>query len=178
MYDFDFLMSGVLVAVCLGAAWFDVRESRIPNALTVSALLAALALRAAGGAGLASGLAGAGVAFACALPFFLVGGLGGGDAKLLAAVGGFLGMERVFTALFLTALVGGLMGVVVMLRKRATVETMANLRTIFASFGTGTFTGWKRDGESRAAVTLDTPGAITVPYGVAIAAGALLAWFV
>lgn len=172
------LMPAALVAVCLAAVWFDVRESRIPNGLTLGALGAALALRVAGPASFVDGLAGAGIAFAVALPFFLVGGLGGGDAKFLAAVGAFVGLERVFTALFLTAVVGGAMGIFVMLRKRAVTQTMANLKTIFMTLGPGTFTGWKRDGESRAAVTLETPGAITVPYGVAIAAGALLARFV
>lgn len=172
------LIPVVLVATCGAAVWFDLRENRIPNALTLGALALALALRAAGAGGFVDGLAGAGVAFAIALPFFLVGGLGGGDVKFLAAAGALVGLERVFTALFLTAVVGGAMGILVMLRKRAVSQTMANLRTIFVTFGKGTFTGWKRDGESRAAVTLDTPGAITVPYGVAIAAGALLAWFV
>lgn len=171
------LIPVVLVVACAGAVWFDLRDNRIPNALTVGTLGLALALRAVGPAGFLDGLAGAGVAFGIALPFFLVGGLGGGDAKFLAAVGALVGLERVFTALFLTAVVGGVMGLFVMLRKGAVSQTWANLRTIVATFGRGTFTGWKRDGESRAAVTIDTPGAITVPYGVAIATGALLAWF-
>lgn len=174
----DSMLAVLLVLVCAAAAWFDVRENRIPNVLTLGTLILALALRAAGQAGLVDGLAGAGIAFGIALPFFLVGGLGGGDAKLLAAVGALVGLDRVFTALFLTAVVGGAMGIFMMLKKGAVLQTMANLRTILMTFGRGTFTGWKRDGESRAAVTLDTPGVITVPYGVAIAAGGLLSWFV
>lgn len=174
----DTLLATLLVIACAAAVWFDVRENRIPNVLTLGTLILALALRAAGQASLIDGLAGAGIAFAIALPFFLVGGLGGGDAKLLAAVGALVGLDRVFMALFLTAVVGGAMGIFVMLRKGAVTQTMANLKTIMLTMGRGTFTGWKRDGESQAAVTLDTPGVITVPYGVAIAAGALLAWFV
>lgn len=173
----DSLIPAVLVASCAAAVWFDVREKRIPNALTLGTLAAALLLRALGAGTLGDGFAGAGIAFAIALPFFLVGGLGGGDAKFLAAIGALMGVDRVFTALFLTAVIGGAMGIFVMLRRRAFTETMANLRTIFLTLGRGTLSGWKRDGESRAAVTLETPGVITVPYGVAIAAGALLAWF-
>lgn len=167
-----------LVAACAAAVWYDVREHRIPNALTLGALTAALLLRAPGGlADVGAGLAGAGIAFAIALPFFLVGGMGGGDAKFLAAVGAFVGLDRVFAALFFTAVVGGVMGIFMMLRHRAVSQTMANLRTIFMTLGPGTFTGWKRDGESKAAVTLETPGVLTVPYALAISAGALLAWF-
>ncbi len=173
----DALIPTVLVAACAAAIWFDVRENRIPNALTLGALAVALALRAVGPGSLGDGLAGAGVAFAIGLPFFLVGGLGGGDVKLLTAIGALVGLDRIFAALFWTAVVGGAMGIFMMLRKKAVPQTMANLRTIFMTFGRGTFTGWRRDGESRAAVTLDTPGAVTIPYGVAIAAGALVAWF-
>lgn len=166
-----------LVATCAVAAWFDVRENRLPNWLTVSALAVALALRTALGWGeLGTGALGAGICFALALPFFLVGGAGGGDVKLLTAVGAFLGPGRLPTALFVMAMAGGAMAAVAILRRGALSEVWANLRTIRSTFGSKTFTGW-RGRESEAALTLDSPGAITVPYGVAIAAGALAGWF-
>lgn len=172
-------MGVALCAVCLGAMWFDVRERRLPNALTVGAFAGAILLRAPLGLGaLADGLLGALLGFGLALPFFLVGGLGGGDVKLLAAVGAFLGPRDLWFALLVMALVGGVMAVVVILRHRAVAQTLVNLRAIFAGFGAGTFSGWRGGKESRAAVTLETPGVLTVPYGVAIAAGALTAWFV
>lgn len=170
------VLGGLLVAVALAAVWFDVRERRIPNALTVGALGLALVLRATLGAGeLVAGLTGAAIGFGLALPFFLVGGLGGGDVKLLAAMGAFLGPGRIWFALLVMALVGGVMAVFVIARNRAFRDTAANLHAIFATFGSRTFTGWKGEG-SGAAVTLETPGVLTVPYGVAIAAGAIGAW--
>lgn len=122
------------------------------------------------------GLLGAGLAFALSLVFFLTGGMGGGDVKLLAAVGAFLGPARLWSALLVMALAGGLMAAWVILRRGAVPETAANLRTIFATFGRRTFTGWKGS-EGEAALTLETPGALTVPYGVAIAVGAVVGWF-
>ncbi len=172
------MLGGLLVAVALSAVWFDVRERRIPNALTVGALGLALLLRATLGAGeLVAGLTGAAIGFGLALPFFLVGGLGGGDVKLLAAVGAFLGPGRIWFALLVMALVGGVMAVFVIARNRAFRDTAANLHAILATFGSRTFTGWKGEG-SGAAVTLETPGVLTVPYGVAIAAGAIGSWLV
>ncbi len=171
-------MGVALCAACFAAAWFDVRERRVPNALTLGAFAIAILLRAPLGLdALADGLLGTLLGFGLALPFFLVGGLGGGDVKLLAAVGAFLGPRDLWFALLVMALVGGVMAVFVILKHRAIAQTAVNLRAIFASFGAATFSGWKGR-ESRAAVTLETPGVLTVPYGVAIAAGALTAWFV
>ncbi len=172
------LMGGVLSAVALAAIWFDVREQRLPNALTVGALVMALLLRVPDGlAGLGGGLAGAGIGFALALPFFLTGGLGGGDVKLLTAVGAFLGPQRIWFALLVMALVGGVMAMLMIMKHRAFRQTLSNLHAIITTFGARTFSGWK-GAESGAAVTLDTPDVLTVPYGVAIAVGAVTSWFV
>lgn len=176
-WTWELVSSATLVGVCLVAVWFDVRERRIPNLLTVGGFGIALLLRIPSGAeAIGSGLLGGLVGFGVALPFFLVGGLGGGDAKLLAAVGAFLGPARMWTALLVMAFAGGLMALAAIARRRAFQQTAVNLVTIFTTFGRKTFTGWKGE-ESEAAVTLDTPGVITVPYGVAIAAGALAGWF-
>lgn len=164
-----------LIGLALAASWFDLRERRVPNWLTVSGLAVALFLRAPGGLGeVGLGLAGAAICFAVALPFFLVGGLGGGDVKLLTAVGAFLGPVQIWMALFVMAMAGGLMALVVIVKNGAIRQTMANLHTIFLSFGRKSFRGWKGEGS---AVTLETPGALTVPYAVAISAGALWGWF-
>lgn len=171
-------MGIALCAVAAGSVWFDLRERRLPNALTVGALALALVLRVPIGLGaLVDGLLGALIGLGLALPFFLVGGLGGGDVKLLAAVGAFLGPRDIWFALLVMALVGAVMAIAVIVRHRALGRTAANLRTIIVTFGRRTFTGWK-GAESEAPVTLETEGVLTVPYGVAIAAGALVSWFV
>ena len=171
------LTGTAMATVAVVGAGFDMAQHRIPNWLTVGGLVLGLALRAPlGWSGLGAGLAGAGVCLLLSLPLFLVGGAGGGDVKFLTALGAFLGLDRVPEALFVMAMVGGLMAVVAIVRRGSIAELTANFRTIFSTFGKKTFTGWKGE-DSEAALTIDSPGAVTVPYGVAIAAGALAGWF-
>lgn len=78
-----------LLLVLMTAALTDLRRNRIPNWLTYSALLIGLTLQSVflGMDGLTTALAGAAVGLAIFLPFYLTGGMGAGDVKLMAAVG-------------------------------------------------------------------------------------------
>jgi len=155
-----------LVAFAGMAAHGDLRTRTIPNWLTFSFLGIALVLRSFGGhAALLDGLAGAGIALGFALPLFVLGALGGGDGKLLMGVGAMLGVDQLWTALLATAIVGGAMAAAEMVRKRAVLGTLISVHSLLAQPHPGA--GWK---------TIRTPGSITIPYGVAIAAGALIAW--
>lgn len=159
-----------IVALAVLAAWWDIRTRRIPNALTLTGFVVALGLRALGGFDeVTAGLLGALVAFGVSVPLFVVRGLGAGDVKLLTACGAFLGPGRLLNALLITAIVGGLMALIAILRRGALVQTLRNCRDIVLA----TFSPARR----AEIPTLSSPGAITVPYGVAIAIGALAAWF-
>ena len=46
-------------------------------------------------------------------------GMGGGDVKLLAMIGAFLGWQSVFVTLMVASLIGSLIGVALMLYQRA-----------------------------------------------------------
>jgi prepilin peptidase CpaA len=135
-----------LTVVVVLAVASDLRTRRIPNVLTVSGLGVALALRAVMGVdALLAGLVGGAIALGLTLPLVMLGGLGGGDSKLLVAVGAFLGPAGLPMALLVTALSGGVMAL-------GLVVYPEPLRT------------------------LGTPGAIAIPYGVAIGAGAIAGW--
>lgn len=92
----------VLVALTAIAAVLDVREQRIPNALTYPGIALGLIVNAAGyGPGRQAGWAGLEFALqgllACGgvmLLCFAFLGVGGGDVKLMAMIGAFLGAER------------------------------------------------------------------------------------
>ena len=86
------------IATGAGASIWDVRTRRIPNALTFGSAAVALAFHAFDAGSLralpvavAWSVAGWIVGFLLFLPVFLLGGMGAGDVKLLAALGAWLG---------------------------------------------------------------------------------------
>lgn len=159
----------------LVAAWSDLRHQRIPNILvfpgTLLALLAHVTLPAGdgflsslpGAQGIAGSLAGLACALLVWLPFYLIRAVRAGDVKLLAMVGAFLGPREIWWALFFTAIAGGLLAIVVAIRRAVLGRLWQNLRQIFWNF----FLAFHR-----------MPGqpvtsAAQLPYGVAIATGSI-----
>ncbi|NIT87382.1 MAG: hypothetical protein GWO36_10830 [Gemmatimonadetes bacterium] len=111
---------------------------------------------------------GGALGFALGILLFAAGAMGAGDAKLLVTVGSFLGLDAFLRCLPLIGGFGGLLALAVTFRNGTLIPTLLRFRELlfyFVSFG--------RIGERR---TLATPGAVTVPYGVAVAAGAAMAW--
>ena len=97
-----------LGAILAFAAAWDLATARIPNWLTLSAAAGAVAWHATvgGGKGLLVSACGWLVGVALLLLPWALGGLGAGDAKLMAAVGAFLGPKGCLAAFLGTALVG------------------------------------------------------------------------
>jgi prepilin peptidase CpaA len=161
------LLDGAVLAALLGA-WFDVISARIPNRLTYPAILTALAVRFAllGWHGLLEGLFGL---FLCGGAFFLlfvIHAMGGGDVKLMAAVGAWVGYRNAGIALIVCALSGGLiaLGYVVVLKRYRT--TFSNVAAVIRFHATR---GLRENPE----LNLSSANTVRMPYGVAIAAGAV-----
>jgi prepilin peptidase CpaA len=164
------IASAALAALLGLAAWFDLRCRRIPNVLTVAGLGVALLLRGVlGVSALVDGVEGAGLALLLSLPPFSLGMLGGGDVKLLVAVGGFMGPVRLIGAFLMIALVGGALALLEALRRRA-------LRKV-ASRSFAVVTSLMFLGRFGYRPTLESQSAMTVPYGLAIGVGSLAWWF-
>jgi prepilin peptidase CpaA len=116
------------------------------------------------------GVTGAVLAFVLCLPFFVLGVLGGGDAKLLMAVGAFTGPKDLLMAMLVIASLGGILGAIDAMRKGILLPVLHNCGDILKH--------WATLGHRGANRTLTSAGALAIPYGVAIGAGSLLWWFV
>lgn len=110
-------LAGLLIA----AAWQDMRTLHIGNGLSIAIVAlfvgwAVIGLIAGSYTLLAFGLSIACAAglFAVGVAAFAAGILGGGDVKILAAVGLFAGPAQVVDLLLVTALAGGLLGIAVL----------------------------------------------------------------
>jgi prepilin peptidase CpaA len=86
----------------------DLWHRRIPNPLCGLLLLIGTlsAVLSHGWSGLVDGLSGAALAFVVFLIPYLMGGLGGGDVKLMAGFGALTGLHGVVPALILAAVAG------------------------------------------------------------------------
>lgn len=159
----------VLAGILAAAVWFDVRDHRIPNWVTAGGAVLALAVRAfAGLEPLQAGLLGLGFGFAIGMALWVAGAMGAGDGKMLAAVGAAVGLDLFLLCLPLIGAAGGALALWASYRSGTLFATLLRFRELAFWIVTA-----GRVGERR---TLATPGAVTVPYGVAVAAGAVMAW--
>lgn len=99
----------VLVGLMVLAALIDLQESRVPNWVSALVLLSGLGFCVAGFTPLSFLQATGGIAVGLAgfLPFYVVGGMGAGDVKLMAASGSFLGPLEALYAIAATLIIGG-----------------------------------------------------------------------
>jgi prepilin peptidase CpaA len=120
------ISTGLLLTLVAIAGITDIRSRKIPNLVTYPGLAAALALNLAtiwfsesvveawqpliGWVGWRDSLSGLAVCGLFMLVCFVFFGIGGGDVKLLAMMGAFLGLEHGLEALLWTFILGGCLG--------------------------------------------------------------------
>jgi prepilin peptidase CpaA len=154
------------LVVALVACITDLRTRRIPNALTFGAALAAFAFGAisAGWSGLGSSLAGWAAGLAVFLPFFLLRGIGGGDVKLMAALGAWLGPVGALWVGVFAAIAGGPMAVIVAASKGYVKRAFSNVWSLL--------TFWRVMGlRAHPGLTLENASAPRLPYALPIFVG-------
>ncbi len=106
-------VGALLALACIS----DLRTRRIPNALTFSAVAAALLFHFVTGGVTAAGwsLVGCVVGALLFFPMFALRGMGAGDVKLLAAVGAWLGPWQIAIVALTTSIAGGVIALAVAL---------------------------------------------------------------
>jgi prepilin peptidase CpaA len=157
-----------LIPLAALVIYYDVRYRRIPNAFVLATLISGLTLNFAMG-GLNGGLNSlGGCVFAFILMFMLhvFGAMGAGDVKLFAAVGSVIGAQLVLPTFIVVILTGGLLALITTLRSGIFGTTMHRVLQIFV----GLLPGWQMP---KFSVPADRR--FTIPYGVAITIGAIIA---
>ena len=130
----------VLLVVLLTAATFDILYRRIPNWLTVSGVVLGIAMNTLIGtpeAGIGFSLAGLAVAFGIYAALYALRAMGAGDVKLMAAVGALIGWERWFGVFFVTALIGGVMAMILVISRGRLQKTFFNVGFILSEMKSG-----------------------------------------
>lgn len=158
-------------ALLLAGCVTDVRSRRIPNVLVLliatGGLGYSIATKPLAGA-LGSSIAGLVLGFTLWIVFYIVGVIGAGDVKFFAAAGTWLGPSATWRAALVAALFGGVLAVVFLLRERRLGGTLRRMTLAAASRSV-----------SLLAESPDAPAPrMRLPYGVALAGGALIvAWW-
>jgi len=144
---------------------WDLARRRIPNLVTAAVALSGLIVQLVdrGPLALASGVGAAILVMAALYRPWLAGGIGGGDVKLASAVSIWVGMGGLFWYVLYVAVAGGLVAAVVYALSARAVRREVRANLTLAALD-----------QSLPPVSPQAPGRLSVPYAMAIAAGAVV----
>jgi prepilin peptidase CpaA len=159
-----------LALLVVAATVYDVRQRRVPNWLSVSGVLAGLALNVVlhEFAGLWFSLQGLGLALLVYFPLFAIRAMGAGDAKLMAAVGAMVGPANWFGIFLLTSMTGGVFALCLVLATGRTRRTLANMWFLFKQLAFFRAPYLKHE-----ELDVHSPKAVGLPHAAMISLGAL-----
>ncbi|MFC1805455.1 prepilin peptidase [Planctomycetota bacterium] len=164
----------VVIACAFAAATTDILTRRIPNRLCGPVLLLGLVWAAlvAGLSGLADAALGSLIAMAPFVLLFIFAGGGAGDAKIMGALGAWLGVRYGVVALLCVAVSGGALGLAFAVARRRLGGVFRNfwllLQRVLLHIAMRTFRGLSLE-------LPEDPKMIRMPYGPAIFVGVCVA---
>jgi prepilin peptidase CpaA len=160
------LINTIFVLLFVSAAVTDLWKRKIYNFQTYPAIVCGLLLWTvnSGWHGLGLSLAGFCTGMAILFLFYLLGGVGAGDVKLLGAIGALKGSSFVLWVMFYTGLIGGIMAFAVIIWKGRVRQTFVNIFTLLRHPVKG-LAGGEKD-------------PLYLPYGLAISLGSFWAFLV
>ena len=163
-----------MAAITIVAAFTDIRSRRIPNWLVLSGLAAGFGLNIilSGWPGLKSAALGFGLALLIYVPLFILRAMGGGDVKLMAAVGCLAGPQAWLIIFILASVAGGLYAIFLLLARGALGGALSNILHIVKEL-----VRLRLPFRSKPQLDIGHSLALSVPHGVSIAAGTLLFLF-
>jgi prepilin peptidase CpaA len=168
----DVALNLTLFAILSLAAFFDIKERRIPNYVVLVGFLGGVVLSALqGSTQLMFSVASFFVGIVALLIPFAFGWMGAGDVKLFAAVGALLGYSSLPRVFFYSCLVAGCIALFALALGYAQQVSFKNFWTdckfIFLTARTGL-----------PKIMPLEPSAYSVPWGVAIGAGTIMAYYI
>jgi len=157
------------------AAVIDGWKLKVPNWLTFPMVLSGWIYSAVffGWDGLGWSLTGTAVGLGLLLPAYAIGGMGAGDVKLLAGVGAWMWGTVTFYAFCVSAIVGGIIALVMIAARRKWLHHTRQMLTIAMEIFV------VRDPSQLAAMAAERKSRMTLlPYGIPIAIGSIayFAW--
>lgn len=166
---------------CIVAAYIDGKQLKVPNAITFPMIIAGwlystIAYAMAGEAwytGLGWSLAGTAVGLACLYPFYMIGGMGAGDVKMLAAIGAWVHCSDTFYAFCLTTIIGAALSVLMIVFSKSAQKHYNQFFLILNEITS------IRDPEKLSEIAKERKSSMRLlPYGIPIAIGTILhfAW--
>lgn len=152
------------------AAYIDGKQLKVPNWITFPMVLSGLLFNtfSGGWGGLQLGLIGMAVGLLCLLPLYSVGGMGAGDVKLMAGIGAWLGASITFSAFCVSVVVGAVMAVLMVARRKAWAHHYANCLMIASEFSQ-----IKNPRELSQIAAERKPRMLLLPYGIPICIGSI-----
>ncbi|MGA3210318.1 MAG: A24 family peptidase [Terriglobales bacterium] len=156
-----------VTAFALSVAVADLKWRRIPRAFTVPALVAGLLFHVVYG-GFVSALEAAALGFVIGIILFKVGAIGGGDVKLMSALGAMLGVGGWMFAMEVSVFAAALIGLGQAIRARRLRQTLSNV---------GDTVRWiaHRGATAHPTINVGNASMLRAPFGVAAAVGTLAA---
>jgi prepilin peptidase CpaA len=160
------LLSVILIVAAVIDGWI----LKVPNWLTLPLVFAGLAASAVCGgfSGLAWSMAGTLAGLGLLLPAYAIGGMGSGDVKLMAGIGAWVGATATFYAFCVTAVVGGVIAVAMVLLSRRWQHHVVQFFTIVHEILV------IRNFDALSAIAAQRKSSMTLlPYGIPIALGTI-----
>jgi len=164
------ILAVLILAFVFTAALLDVRSGVIPRQLSLFGFIAGLVIHAFAG-GFFSSLAAAIIGFAVGLTFFQLGAIGGGDVKLITALGALLGLKSWIVAMEVAVILAALMALVEVIRRGLLRRTCRNIYEICKSLYNFGF-------KAHPHINVNNLSMVRTPFGVAAAFGTVFAMWV
>jgi prepilin peptidase CpaA len=152
-----------VLAFAVTAAVADLLWRRIPFGLTATGVVSGLAYHLVLGDFLSS-IAAATVGFGVGLALFQLRAVGGGDVKLITALGAMLAWESWLQAVYISLMAAAVMAIIGVIRRRLLIQTLVNIVTLIQHVR-------ERGLRPHETINVSNPALVRVPFGAAAAFG-------